>query len=64
MFLGDVAGCFGCCGARDAAGRTPETRAPETTETFAPLRDIALKHRLPTSAWEANWGEEDVYFRA
>src|SRR5215469_1266138 len=31
-------------------------RAPETTETITPMRDIALKHRLSTSALEWNGG--------
>ena len=59
MFRGDVGGCFDCFAVQRAA-----SRASETTETIAPLRDIALKHRLPTGAWKANVGEEDVYFRA
>jgi len=59
MFRDDVGGCFDCFAVQRVAGR-----ASETTETIGPLRDIALKHRLLTSAWEANWGEEDVYFRA
>ena len=59
MFRADVAGCFDCFAVHRVAGR-----ASETTETIAPLRDIALKHRLPRSAPESNAGEDDVYFRA
>src|SRR6516164_3539413 len=45
MFRGDVGGCFDCFAVQRVAGR-----ASETTETIGPLRYIALKHRLLTSA--------------